>query len=118
MLPETAVRALARHVARVPGLRRLPVLKLVALGEIVLLARSHLRQLEPAERRRLVELLRTARGRPRNLSQRERDELAQLVAKAEPRLFAGAVADKLSPVPLPSRFVRGRSRHKPTASAR
>jgi hypothetical protein len=29
------------------------------------------------------------------------------VAKAEPRLFAGQVADKLSPVPLPRRLVRG-----------
>jgi hypothetical protein len=30
------------------------------------------------------------------------------VAKAEPRLFAGMVAHKLSPVPLPRRFVHGR----------
>jgi hypothetical protein len=32
------------------------------------------------------------------------------VAKAEPRLFAGLVADKLSPVKLPKRVVRGKAR--------
>jgi hypothetical protein len=67
-------------------------------------------RLEPQERRRLVGLLRAGRGRPRNLSPAERDELHELVAKAEPRLFAGLVADKLSPVKLPKRVVRGKAR--------
>jgi hypothetical protein len=57
-----------------------------------------------------VELLREGRGRPRNLSEEERAELSALVAKAEPRLFAGSVANWLSPVPLPKRLVRGRAR--------
>jgi len=104
MLRGAAVRALAR----VPGLRRLPVLKLLAVGEVVLLARNHLSKLEPHERRRFVELMRAGHGRARNLSDADRAELAALVAKAEPRLFAGLVADKLSPVPLPRRVVRGR----------
>jgi hypothetical protein len=99
--------ALAHGASRIPGLRRLPLLKVLAIGEIALLARSHLRKLGPEERRRLVELLRAGRGRPRNLSSAERDELTRLVAKAEPRLFAGSVADKLSPVPLPRRVVHG-----------
>jgi hypothetical protein len=103
-------RVLAHGLARIPGLRRLPVLKVLAIGEIALLARSHLHKLEPDERRRLVELMRAGRGRPRNLSASERDELTRLVAKAEPRLFAGSVADKLSPVPLPGRVVRGRTK--------
>ena len=110
MLGEAATRAIAHGASRIPGLRRLPVLKVLAIGEIALLARSHLQKLEPDERRRLVELLRAGRGRPSRLSAAERDELTRLVAKAEPRLFAGSVADKLSPVPLPRRVVRGRAK--------
>jgi hypothetical protein len=55
-------------------------------------------------------LLRTGHGRLRNLSAAERAELNLLVAKADPRLFAGLVADKLSPVKLPKRVVRGKRR--------
>src|SRR5256885_12490233 len=98
MLRDLATRAIAHGVGRVPGLRRLPILKLLAIGEIALLARSHLTRLDPGERRRLIKLLREGRGRPRNLSEKEREELATLVAKVEPRLFAGLVAGKLSPV--------------------
>ena len=110
MVRDAATRTLAHGVGRIPGLRRLPLLKVLAIGEVALLARSHLRKLDPDERRRLIELLRTGRGRSRNLSAHERDELTRLVAKAEPRLFAGSVADKLSPVPLPRRVVQGRRR--------
>jgi hypothetical protein len=109
MVRQAATRALAHTVGRIPGLRRLPVLKVLAVGEVVLLAQSHLRKLSPDERRRFLALMRAGRGRPRNLSARQRAELTALVAKAEPRLFAGLVADKLSPVPLPRRLVRGRS---------
>jgi hypothetical protein len=101
---------IAGGATRVPGLRRLPVLKLLAVGEIALLARSHIARLEPDERRRLVELLRKGRGRSKNLTDGERAELQRLIAKAEPRLFAGLAADRLSPVPLPRRIVRGRRR--------
>jgi hypothetical protein len=110
VLRGAATRAVAHGVSRIPGLKRLPILKVLAIGEIALLARSHIRKLEPDERRRFVELMRAGRGRPRNLSEGDRDELAELVAKAEPRLFAGSVADMLSPVPLPRRVVRGRAR--------
>jgi hypothetical protein len=84
-----------------------PIFKVLAVGEIALLARSHIRRLEPAERRRFVELLRKGRGRSSRLAPDERDELQRLVAKAEPRLFAGMAADRLSPVPLPRRLVHG-----------
>jgi len=94
----------------VPGLKRLPVLKLIAVGEIALVAKRHLDRLTPAERRRLVELLRQAKLRPRNLSASERQELEEIVAKLAPREFAGVAADKLSPVPLPRRVVYGRQR--------
>jgi hypothetical protein len=101
-------RLLARGASRVPGLRRLPLLKLLAIGEIALLARDHMSLLEPAERRRLLELVRKGRGRTRNLTAEERDELSRLVAKAEPRRFAGMAVDRLSPVPLPRRITHGR----------
>jgi hypothetical protein len=97
-----------RHViARAPGLRRLPVLKVLAVAEIALLAHDHVTRLDREERRRLVELVRRGHGRPSHLSDAEREELDALVAKAEPRLFAGLVADKLSPIPLPKRIVHG-----------
>jgi hypothetical protein len=111
MAGRVANHVLTRGASRIPGLRRLPVLKLLAIGEIALLARSHAQKLDAAERRRLVELLREGRGRPSNLSAGEREELQRLAAKAEPRLFAGLAADRLSPVPLPRRLVRGRRRH-------
>jgi hypothetical protein len=94
----------------VPGLRRLPVFKLISIAEIGLLARDHVLRLAPEERRRLLELIRDARGRPSRLSEAERDELAVLVARMEPRVLAGEAADRISPVPLPRRVVRGSRR--------
>ena len=91
-----------RIASRAPFLKRLPMLKLLAIGEIALLAREHVSLLDADERRKLLGLVRKGKGRTRNLSEKEREELARLVAKAEPRRFAGLVADKLSPVPLPS----------------
>jgi hypothetical protein len=102
--------ALVHGASRIPGLKRLPVLKLLAIGEIAVLAHRHVRQLGPGEARRLVDLLRKARGRPRNLSEPERQELARIVQKLEPRAFAGDAADKLSPVPLPGRLKYGPKR--------
>jgi hypothetical protein len=105
--------AVGHAVGRVPGLRRIPVLRLLALGEVVLLVRDHFAKLEPAERRRIVELVRRGRGRSSRLSERERDELGELIAKAEPRLLVGQTADKLSPVPLPKRVLYGPRRRRP-----
>ena len=99
--------SVGRAATHIPGVRRIPVLKLIAIAEIGMLARQHLLRLIPADRRRLVELLRIARGRPSNLSKSQREELADLVAKLEPRLLAGEAASKLSPVPLPKRILRG-----------
>jgi hypothetical protein len=101
-------RMISKAAGRVPGLRRLPMFKLLALAEIGLAARDHLGRLEPDERRRLVALVRQGRGRNRNLNAQDREELSLLVAKLEPRRFAGMAADRLSPVPLPSRLVHGR----------
>lgn len=109
-MPSTTTKLIGRGITRVPGLKRLPVMKLLALGEIALLAQRHLSLLTPEERRRLVTLVRRGHGRTKNLSPDEREELAQLVAKAEPRRFAGLSADALSPVPLPGRLVNGPKR--------
>jgi hypothetical protein len=87
-------------------LRRIPLLKLLAIAEVAMLARDHVSRLDRRERRRLIQLVRIGRGRKRNLSPREREELSRLVAKAEPRLFIYTAADKLSPVPVPKPFRR------------
>jgi hypothetical protein len=100
-------RSIGRSVTHVPGLRRVPVLKLLAAAEIAMIARDHLLLLNREERRRLVELARIGRGRRRNLSESEREELVGLVARMQPRLLFGETADKLSPLPLPRRFTYG-----------
>ncbi len=101
-------RTLALATSRVPGIRRIPVLKLLAIAEIGLLAHDHLMRLAPAERRRLLRLVRVAHGRPSSLAQSEREELADLVSKLEPRLLAGEAVDRLSPLPIPRRITHGR----------
>jgi hypothetical protein len=90
-------------LARAPGLKRLPILRLLALADVVALARTHAGKLTKAERHRVATLARKGTG----LTPKERDELTRLLKKAEPRLFAGEVANALSPVPLPKRLVRG-----------
>ncbi len=101
-------RLLLHGVARVPGLKRIPIFKLLAVAEIAFLAKDHIGRLTPAERRRAVELIKLGRGRTGNLTANEREELAALVKKAEPRMFAGLAADKVSPVPLPKRVKHGK----------
>jgi hypothetical protein len=107
VLRGAATQVLIHGASRVPGLKRVPVLKLLAVAEIALAARAHAARLSGDERRRLVALVRAGRGRPSKLTDTERAELRELVAKAEPRLFAGTVADALSPVPLPRRIKQG-----------
>jgi len=113
-MPSSRVtHALAHGSEHLPGLRRLPLLKLLATAEVMLLAREHVARLEPHERRRVVELVRSGRGRRRNLTPEQRDELASLIDKAGPRSFIGEAADRLSPVPLPRRLLYGPRRRRP-----
>ena len=105
-------RLLALGATRIPGLKRIPIFKLLALAEIALLARVHITRLTAAERRRLLALVQTSRGRKGNLTEAERRELADLVNKMEPRMFAGAAADHLSPIPLPKRVTHGPKRRR------
>jgi hypothetical protein len=106
--PGLITRTLGRTAERVPGFRRIPVVKLLSAAEIVMLAREHMQRLTAAERRRLLVLVRVGRGRRSRLTESERGELEALLAKVQPRLLVGEAVDKLSPVPLPRRLVYGR----------
>jgi chorismate mutase len=90
--------AAARAAQRLPGLRRVPLARLVVLGELAMLAKLHFERLSPAERRRLVMLLKNARGWPRNLSEREQRELKKLVAKVEPKALANEAVERFTPL--------------------
>lgn len=78
---------------------RLPFFQLLALLQLLLLARRHLQGLSTHERRRMAELVR----RGHRLSPSERRELRQLAAKLEPGAFARSAAGKLSPLRMPGR---------------
>ena len=92
--------SLAKRTALGRAARFVPIYKVIAVAQLALLAREHVGRLEPGEGRRLTELVR----RRRSLDEPERDELRALTAKLAPRAFAGAAADRLSPVPLPRRL--------------
>jgi hypothetical protein len=96
---------------KVPGLRRVPVVRLLSAAEVALLARDHLVRLEPAERRRLLHLVRVGHGRRARLTAAERRELEALVIKLEPRRLMGDAVHRLSPLPLPHRLLYGRGHH-------
>jgi hypothetical protein len=80
-------------------MRRIPFFKLLAILQILLLARQHLKGLTANDRRRMADLVR--RG-PR-LSKAERRELRELAMKLEPGAFAKGAASRLSPVGMPGR---------------
>jgi hypothetical protein len=112
MGPGLVARSIDNAASHVPGLRRLPVLKLIAIAQVGMLARDHMLRLSPDERRRLFALVRKAHGRPSMLSETERNELSLLVIKLEPRLLAGQAFNHLSPVPVPQWVVRGRRKRR------
>jgi hypothetical protein len=97
----TVIERVAR---RVPLLRRIPVVRLLLIAELAIVARRHVEQLTPAERRRLLKLVRKGRS----LTPKQKQELRRLVRKLEPRAFAGATAERLSPVPLPRRLTKAK----------
>jgi hypothetical protein len=103
-------RTLGKASEKVPGLRRLPVVKLLSIAEIAVLTKDHYQRLSAAERKRLLELVRTGRGRTNRLTGPEREELEALVAKLEARRLVGDTVDRLSPVPLPKRILYGKRR--------
>jgi hypothetical protein len=101
-------RSIGRVTEKVPGLRALPVVRLLSAAEVAMLARDHLQRLEPQERKRLLTLVRTGRGRRDRLTDPEAAELAGLLAKLEPRRLMGDAVNSLSPVPLPKRVLYGK----------
>jgi hypothetical protein len=110
--PGIVTHTLGHAIGRVPGVRRIPVVKLLAAAEIALLARDHLARLTPGERRRLVALVRIGRGRRSRLTPKESEELERLLVKLAPRQLMGDAVNRLSPVPLPRRLLYGRgSKH-------
>jgi hypothetical protein len=104
---------LVQAAKRTPGLKKIPVMKLLAAAEVAVLVREHFARLDANERRRLLHLLRLGRGRPSHLSAEDREELAVLVAKMQPRLLMGQAVEKLSPVPVPARLLYGRRGPRP-----
>lgn len=100
------VLAIGRAAERLPVLKRMPVARLLILGQVLLLARDHFERLTPKERRRLVVLVRDTHGLPSNLTPSAREELEQLLAKVEPKLFAQAAAQMFSPFSLGKRRPR------------
>jgi hypothetical protein len=110
MASGSVTRTIGSATRRVPGLRRVPIVALVAAGELALLAYQHLMLLTPAERRRLLALVRAGRGSRSRLTNAQRRELETLLAKLEARRLMGDAVTRLSPVPLPRRLVYGRGR--------
>ena len=83
-------------------LRTLPWFRVLAIGKIALTARRHLRNLTPAERRRLGVLLWPRRGR----GAAERAERRRLVAKLDARAFGASAVGMFAPWPI-GRMARG-----------
>ena len=106
-MPGPVNHAIASASSHVPGLKRLPMLKVLAIAEVALLAHRHARRLDDSDRRRLYEIVKSS-GKTHRMSRAELNELSMLLAKMEPRLFVGEAADRLSPIPLPKVLVRGR----------
>src|SRR5262245_14863071 len=95
------------------SIRRIPYFKILAAVQVALLAHRHLTALTPMERRRLAQLAR----HPSKLTPAERHEFIHLASKLEPRAFAVAAADHVSPLPLPKKLLSGRgSRRRPSRS--
>lgn len=109
MPPPPVTHTLGRAIERVPGLRWVPVVKLLAAAEIALIAHDHLGRLTPAERRRLVGLVRAGRGRRSRLTPRQREDLEGLLVKLAPRELMGDAVNRLSPLHLPRRLLYGRA---------
>lgn len=84
-----------------------PIVRVLLAAEVAGMAWVHLAKLSRAQRRRALALLVKSRGRPSRLSHNERDELAALAAAFEPRLLAGSIARRLSPLPVPKRVLYG-----------
>ena len=93
-------------VNRTRVLRKVPLVRLLAVADVIVLAREHYNKLEPRDRHRLVELVKIGRVHRGHLTRRERRELSELLAKTEPRVFINRAAKTVTGVPLPKRAKR------------
>jgi hypothetical protein len=100
-------RSIDRATRKIPVVRRIPAVRLLAAGELAVMAANHLKRLTPAERQRLLALVRTGRLRRSRLTLAEQRELQRLLDKLEGRYLLGEAIQRLSPVPLPRRLVYG-----------
>jgi hypothetical protein len=91
-----------RALRKVPLLGRFSPLQLLALAQVLALARQHFERLTVAERRRIVVILRAAHGDPRRLGAEDRRELANLFAKLEPKLFLELAGRRMTDAPAPA----------------
>jgi hypothetical protein len=91
-----------RAAQRVPGLRMLPVVRLIMAAEVLVIGKHHLDRITPDERGQMLRLLAKAKGRPKNLSEQDQIDLTKIVEKLEPRLFLAEATDRISPVGVPS----------------
>lgn len=94
---------ITRTVTSARALRKLPIARLLAVADVMVLAREHFNKLEPSERHRLVELVKLGRFHRGQLTRRERRELSDLLAKTEPKVFLNRAAEKVTGVPLHKR---------------
>ena len=72
--------------------------RMIAIGEIALIAKRHLENLEPGEGSELRGLIAKSKGRPGNLTKSERSRLGALVSKLEPTAFARNAAKTAVPL--------------------
>jgi hypothetical protein len=74
--------------------KHIPFFKVLAILQILMLARRHLQGLSQTDRRRMTELVR----RGHRLSKAERRELRRLASKLEPGAFVRGAAVRASPL--------------------
>ncbi len=91
-----------RALQRVPGLRMLPVVRLIMAAEVLAIGKHHFDRITPEERGQLLRLVAKAKGRPKNLSEADQLDLTKIVEKLEPRLFLAEATDRISPIGVPS----------------
>lgn len=89
----SAVGTAARGAGRWSAIGRV-----IALGQIALVAKRHIENLTVAERSELRGLLAKSKGRPRNLTRGERSRITALVRKLEPAAFARNAASTAVPL--------------------
>jgi hypothetical protein len=72
--------------------------RLIAIGEIALVAKRHLENLDAGEGSELRALIAKSKGRPGNLTKSERTRLGTLVKKLDPAAFARNAAKTAVPL--------------------